>query len=603
MLPREDLLAPISGPSRAGADLRYEPVYDQIKEARREDDDAPQGEWQRARKTADWALVTRLTAEVLATKSKDLQVAAWMTEAQLRRQGIAGLRDGLVLIRSLLEEYWNDLHPALEDGDAELRAAPLDWLGLRLDTAVARIALNTSGHDLFAYRTSRAVGYEKDVENDEARQEARAAAIADGKLTAEEFDQGFESTPKAWYKTLVADLGAALDALRQLDATSRERFGDLAPSFRRLEDALGEVRHVAGQFLKRKLELDPDPVGDVAVDMTAVQDEVAAGGAAPAARGRGSPAGLAAEPLSREDAAERVASAARFLRRQNPRSPAPYLLLRGFRWGELRANGSAPDPKLLEAPPTHVRSQLKGFLLDGRWEDLLEACESLMATSHGRGWLDLQRYTLTACAGLGTEYDHVSSAIRAELRTLLGDIPALAEMMMMDDTPTANAETQAWLRDVILAGGAEPSAALELLRGAASAPGHGATERRADPALEHALAEVRAGRAQKAIQGLMRDVEREKTPRGRFLRQVQIAELMVEGGLQSVARPILEDLVTEIEAHKLDDWEGGELVARPLSLLYRCLADGNGGDEAMMQNLYLRICRLDPVQAIGFAQV
>jgi type VI secretion system protein ImpA len=42
---RDDLLNPIPGENPSGASLRYEPVYDKIKEARREDDDAPQGEW------------------------------------------------------------------------------------------------------------------------------------------------------------------------------------------------------------------------------------------------------------------------------------------------------------------------------------------------------------------------------------------------------------------------------------------------------------------------------------------------------------------------------------------------------------------------------
>ena len=55
---REDLLQPIPGPHPGGASLRYDPVYDKLKEARREDDDIPQGEWARQRKVADWPLVT-----------------------------------------------------------------------------------------------------------------------------------------------------------------------------------------------------------------------------------------------------------------------------------------------------------------------------------------------------------------------------------------------------------------------------------------------------------------------------------------------------------------------------------------------------------------
>ena len=43
---REDLLEPIAGANPAGADLYYDKIFDQIKEARREEeDDLPAGDW------------------------------------------------------------------------------------------------------------------------------------------------------------------------------------------------------------------------------------------------------------------------------------------------------------------------------------------------------------------------------------------------------------------------------------------------------------------------------------------------------------------------------------------------------------------------------
>jgi len=41
---REDLLTPIPGPNPSGQNLRYV-LYGPIKEARREDDEVPQGDW------------------------------------------------------------------------------------------------------------------------------------------------------------------------------------------------------------------------------------------------------------------------------------------------------------------------------------------------------------------------------------------------------------------------------------------------------------------------------------------------------------------------------------------------------------------------------
>src|SRR3954453_9491072 len=258
---RGDLVNPIPGPNPAGVDLRYDPLYDKIKEARHEDDDAPQGDWQCARKTADYGMVSKLASEALATRSKDLQLAAWLTEAQLRREGFSGLRSGLEFLRTLLVRYWDDLYPQLEDGDPELRAAPLSWVGLTLTSAIRSVPLKRTGHDFYKYKESRVVGYEADAANDPKKLQARQQALDDGKLSAEEFDRGFDSTPKAWYKELAADVDGSVDALGDLDRVGRERSGDSAPNFIRMQDALSEIQRAVRLVLAKKLERDPDPPG------------------------------------------------------------------------------------------------------------------------------------------------------------------------------------------------------------------------------------------------------------------------------------------------------------------------------------------------------
>src|SRR5215471_5556878 len=88
---RDDLLNPISEENPSGVNLRYDPVTDKIKEARREDIDAPQGDWVTALKTADWNQVIKLGSDALAKKGKDLQVAAWLVEAHVRKEGFASM--------------------------------------------------------------------------------------------------------------------------------------------------------------------------------------------------------------------------------------------------------------------------------------------------------------------------------------------------------------------------------------------------------------------------------------------------------------------------------------------------------------------------------
>lgn len=266
-------------------------------------------------------------------------------------------------------------------------------------------------------------------------------------------------------------------------------------------------------------------------------------------------------------------------------------MIRGFRWGELRVGGSDLDPRLLPAAATSVRSHLKGLLLDEKWKELLDAGEEVMASPEGRGWLDLQRYVLSACDNLGAEYGHVAQAIRGALRTLLQDLPQLPTMTLMDDTPTANAETQAWLQREV--GGVEGAPASD--EATREEPGRRGRLRRT--ALERAKARVRQGEPEKAIQILMEEAEEESSARGQFLLKAQATAIMVDSDLCPVALPILEQLVELIDKHKLEEWEAGDLVAQPLGLLRNCLGEG---DAQRREELYDRICRLDPLQAIAY---
>ncbi|MDQ2667957.1 MAG: type VI secretion system protein TssA [Gemmatimonadota bacterium] len=590
---RDDLLSPIPGANPGGAELRYDPVFDKIKEARREDLDAPQGEWATTLKTADWPLVIKLAKDAIATKSKDLQIAAWLTEALARREGFPGLRSGIEVLAGLVEVHWEHLYPEIDDGDAEMRAAPLEWVGTKLDVAVRRIPIDKSGHDFLQYKESRTVPSEDAANENTEKRAARDEAIANGRSTPEDLDSGFNATPKVWLKTLVADIEATIDAVKALDGVAAEKFGDVAPSFGRLVDTIEDCLRAANAQYKHKLEIEPDPVDVV----ESASDLGMTGGATTSASGATSTSGsLSPEPVSRDDATARIVGAARYLRQNDPYNPSSYLLLRGFRWGELRASGATVDPKLLEAPATHVRTNLKGLLLDAKWPELLAASENVMGTPQGRGWIDLQRYALTACDELGSDYYPVAAAVRAALRGLLTDLPALLDMTLMDDTATANAETRAWLRASVLA---EGGTAESLERGSGEPEDNGEARGR-DP-LSLATAEVRGGRVDRAIALLMREAGRAKTSRSRFLLQAELARIMVDAGHEAVAMPILDQLIADVEEHKLEDWEEGEVVAAPMALLYRVL-EKTEGDAEQRQSLYLRICRLDPIQAISFAQ-
>ena len=243
---------------------------------------------------------------------------------------------------------------------------------------------------------------------------------------------------------------------------------------------------------------------------------------------------------------------------------------------------------------------LKGLLLDSRWPELLEACEGVMGTAQGRGWLDLQRYALTACDALGSDYFAVATAMRGALRSLLADLPQLLDMTLMDDTPTANAETRAWLRADIVREH-EASASRQTATARLRRPRRQREPRVARPVLARRGRSARRPRRPRDLAAHASRRRARRRARGRFLVQAQLARIMVDAGHEAVAMPILEQLIADVESHKLEEWEAGELVAAPMALLYRVLTKTQA-DESTRQSLYLRICQLDPIQAISFSQ-
>lgn len=255
----EDLLKPIEGPNPSGENLRYV-IHDAVKEARREEAVPPPGMTESDRKVSDNPLVIKLTTDALSKKTKDLWLAAWLTEAWLKQSGFPGLKDGLTLCCGLVENFWDTVYPETEDGDADMRAAPLEFVGTRLEIPLKSVrVVEKAPYGFNDVQEARKLGREADTRSDEAR-EARAAAIQEGKIALEVIDKCFEESTKAFYAKTEKDVDGCLEILRQLKESCDAKFGESSPAFGVLESALGEIRPVVHGFLQKKREKEPDVV-------------------------------------------------------------------------------------------------------------------------------------------------------------------------------------------------------------------------------------------------------------------------------------------------------------------------------------------------------
>src|SRR5690606_235371 len=151
MLDQNDLLTPIPGANPVGEDLSFSLEYDAIQDARRADDPSlEQGEWITDLKAADWPAVEKQSAELLQQRSKDLRLAVWWAEAQTRIHGLAGLCRGYLLMAGLCDQYWEDVHPQVEDGDLEQRIGNLGWLISHSSQWLRQLPLTDSPHGSFS---------------------------------------------------------------------------------------------------------------------------------------------------------------------------------------------------------------------------------------------------------------------------------------------------------------------------------------------------------------------------------------------------------------------------------------------------------------------
>lgn len=337
----ETLLAPVSEGNGAGVSLRYEPVYQQIRDARKQDDSSlPMGDWERPLVKADWKRVAALSSGALASRSKDFQLAAWLCEAWTHVHHIEGLVAGTRLLTGLAQRYWQDAWPALEEGDADARVAPFVWLNdtlaLTLTLHVPLLAIegrepahvNLDEWQLVIVEdNARAADLSRDLLERNAKQSGNLAALVSLRRQLETA-QGAWSTFKSLLDELLQNdsphLGAVDDVLARLSRAVTSLLGEQAFSETSQEkaDAPGVPTHPTSRETAMSSALQESPAGQTRSAPDADRP-------------------LPAKVDSRAQAYQLIELAANYLLAHEPHSPTPYLLQRAVSWGRL------PLPELM----------------------------------------------------------------------------------------------------------------------------------------------------------------------------------------------------------------------------------------------------------------
>lgn len=351
----EKILAPVPGDNPAGISLRYEHVYDQIREARREDDASlPQGELERDLNKADWCAVRDLCIGSLGTdpesSSKDLQLAAWLLEAGLNLYGFEGVDKGLKIILNLCKTFWDNLYPEIDGDDFEDRVSPVVWLNEKLYIRIKMVNVTKPVKtDVVSYTM---LDHDKGVrfENSQTKGGKPSKKYDDSNIvTKESFLKSAMLTPESFFKEQNSYLASSLASLNELGAFLDEKCGDQSPSLKLIRETIDEINRMMNHFYL-EVRVDPPPVeeppevevpvkeplpgnsktkkessisknkiSDKKSDKTKEKQEVCA----------------SMQIKSREEAYLMLSEAADYLLKYEPHSPTPYLVKRAVCWGNM----------------------------------------------------------------------------------------------------------------------------------------------------------------------------------------------------------------------------------------------------------------------------
>lgn len=263
------LTAPLASEEGVGSYLRYDPVYDKIRQARHEDDDhLSQGIWKTELKKADWPLVEKTCLEALATQSKDLQIAAWLTESWIALDQFLGLERGFGLLAALCESYWGVLHPQLQENDSESieqRITLLEWMDNLFSDKILFISLSFSkaDHELTSLTLAdwrSAINLDTIAKRTNEGKTLLSEAENEGKPTLNHFRKRLDLLPQSDLKDRLKEISLGQTSLDHFRTILTTALGTQAPTFSKVKQNLDDLSRILTHNLQGRPHEGAEPL-------------------------------------------------------------------------------------------------------------------------------------------------------------------------------------------------------------------------------------------------------------------------------------------------------------------------------------------------------
>lgn len=333
----ELLMQPISEDKPSGEPLQYSGLYDEIREARRADENLAQGQWQIELKIANYRQVINLAVPALEKQTKDLQIGAWLSESLVKENGFAGLRDSLKLLVGFHEIFWDTIHPEIDEGDMEGRANAIEWMDAQAAFAIKEAAITGGeGCNYFGFEDSKRFDIPENIDTLDSTDQQKfralqAQAEKENRVTADRWRKARAATRRDFVESLSFVLEECFAEFKELNRVIEERYDrNQTPGTSNLKKALEEIQVQVKKLLEEKRAEEPD-----AADEAAPEGGAEEGGETAGAVGGAKVMVAAGAIQNRQDAIKRLADLAEFFRKTEPHSPISYLVTRAVKWGEM----------------------------------------------------------------------------------------------------------------------------------------------------------------------------------------------------------------------------------------------------------------------------
>jgi len=226
----------------------------------------------------NWEKIVDTSLEALEKKTKDLWIAAILTEALVHTQGFPGLCTGLKIQTGLLRDFWENVYPSRdsEGEDAveilEPRLSPINNMNDIISGCIKEIpitdASKSQGYSWQKWQESRGA---------DGNDSKTAYGFVDDtaeKLPADEFDSAVNSSSKDFYESLSKDIDLSLEVLGEFEETVNKSFGESvtltksSPLFEPegndiSEDILGKLKALQGKEFVSEVEFEDELVSNI----------------------------------------------------------------------------------------------------------------------------------------------------------------------------------------------------------------------------------------------------------------------------------------------------------------------------------------------------